>query len=65
MIYNAGEGGRIYTIPLLSSNGEKFTVKAIPVESILTEKIVREEIIYLRILLKKQKSLFQRNTLIC
>ena len=39
--YKAGEGGRIYTVPLKTSTGETVSVK-----SILTGKIGREEIVF-------------------
>ena len=42
--YNAGEGGKIYTVPLIPLSGEIVTVKAFSVENILTKKIGREEI---------------------
>lgn len=42
--YNAGEGDKIYTVPLMSSSGELVTVKVFSVENILIEKITREEI---------------------
>ena len=42
--YNSGENGRIYTVPLMDSNGEIVLVKAFLVENILTDKIGREEV---------------------
>ena len=40
--YNSGENGRIYTVPLMDSNGEIVLVKAFSVDDILTKKIGRE-----------------------
>ena len=42
--YNSGENGRIYTVPLMDSNGEIVLVKAFLVENILTDKIGIEEV---------------------
>ena len=42
--YNSGENGRIYTVPLMDSNGEIVSVKAFLVDNILTDKIGREEV---------------------
>lgn len=42
--YNSGENGRIYTIPLMDSNGEIVSVKAFSVENILKDKICRDEV---------------------
>ena len=38
--------GRIYTVPLVDSNGEVIMVKAFSVNTILTEKIGREEVVF-------------------
>ena len=42
--YNLGENWRIYTVPLMDSNGEIVSVKAFLVDNILTDKIGREEV---------------------
>ena len=38
--------GKIYTVPLVDSNGEVILVKAFSVDTILTEKIGREEVMF-------------------
>ena len=38
--------GKIYTVPLVDSNGEVILVKAFSVDNILTEKIGREEVVF-------------------
>ena len=38
--------GKIYTVPLVDSNGEVILVKAFSVNTILTEKIGREEVVF-------------------
>ena len=38
--------GKIYTVPLVDSNGEVILVKAFSVDTILTEKIGREEVVF-------------------
>ena len=42
--YHAGKGGRIYTVPLMSSSGEQINVKALSVEGILAGKKGREQL---------------------
>ena len=42
--YHAGKGGRIYTVPLMSSSGEQINVKALSVEVILPGKKGREKL---------------------
>ena len=38
--------GKIYTVPLVDSNGEVILVKAFSVDTILTEKVGREEVMF-------------------
>ena len=42
--YNTREGGKIYTMPLMSSSGEIVSVKALSVNNINTNKVGREQI---------------------
>ena len=42
--YHTGKGGRIYTVPLMSSSGDKINVKALSVEGILPGKKGREQL---------------------
>ena len=42
-IYN---NGKIYTVPLVDSNGDVILVKAFSVKTILTEKIGWEEVVF-------------------
>ena len=42
--YHAGKGGRVYTVPLMSSSGEQINVKALSVEVILPGKKGREKL---------------------
>ena len=44
--YNSGDNGRIFTVPLMDSNGEIVSVKAFLVENILTDKIGRDEVMF-------------------
>ena len=42
--YNAGTNGRVYTVPLVESNGETVYVKAFSVNNILSSKVGRSRI---------------------
>ena len=42
--YHAGKNGKIYSVPMITTNGDKMIVKAFAVDEILTEKVGREKV---------------------